>query len=137
MVLLYFDSCIANVNIFYNSLKIYYCQCDYRKYFFKCIRNTGYGRYSGTGIQHQNNSKTVDHDCCHQCQLSSENMSRIFFSICFHNSSLLWSVFQTRSNTNKGLLSESIFCHTFLTADPCGFYILYFLKILFFIESGR
>ena len=28
MVLLYFDSCIANVNIFYNSLKIYYCQYD-------------------------------------------------------------------------------------------------------------
>ena len=47
------------------------------------------------------------------------------------------SLFQTRSNTSKGLLSESIFCHTFLTADPCGFYILYFLKILFFIESDK
>ena len=33
--------------------------------------------------------KDVDHDCYHQCQLSSENMSRIFFLICFHNNSLL------------------------------------------------
>ena len=41
------------------------------------------------------------------------------------------------SNTSKGLLSENIFCNTFLTADPCVFYILYFLKILFFIESGK
>lgn len=57
--------------------------------------------------------------------------------ICLESSSSFVFITILSSNTSKGLLSENIFCHTFLTADPCVFYILYFLKILFFIESGK
>lgn len=41
--------------------------------------------------------------------------------ICLESSSSFVFITILSSNTSKGLLSENIFCHTFLTADPVSF----------------